>query len=175
MIGFALAWAVHVPAPAYAETVVSKEYQLKAAFLYNFAKFVEWPPEAEQDAKDVFVIGIFGDDPFGMDIDELLADKTVNEKRIEVRRFRSLGEVAPCRILFISSSETQKLRAVMERLQSKGVLTVGETDDFMENGGMINFVMEGNKVRFEINAQAADKAKLKLSSQLLKLAKRVIS
>src|SRR3989338_1964547 len=160
--------------PAYAETI-AKEYPLKSAFLYNFAKFVEWPPESNPETQGAFVIGIFGDDPFGRDIDELLGNKTINNKKIIVERFLSLKEVRPCHILFINSSEVKKLEDILDRLEGKSVLTVSETSLFTHNGGMINFVMEDNKVRFEINKQATDKAGLRLSSQLLKLAKSVIA
>lgn len=160
---------------AHADTVVSKEYQLKAAFLYNFAKFVEWPAPPEQQEQDVFVIGIFGDDPFGNDIDTLLMNKTVKEKKIEIKRFNSIKNITPCHILFINPSEIDRLDEIMEHLKGRGVLTVSEASVFTTNGGMINFVMEDNKVRFEINKQATDKAGLTLSSQLLKLAKSVTS
>jgi hypothetical protein len=159
---------------AYAESM-AQEYQLKAAFLYNFAKFVEWPAQLDQEVGGYFVIGIYGGDPFGEDIDQLLMNKTVNEKKITVRRFRSVEDITPCHILFINSSEVRKLGDIMGQLSGKSVLTVSEASVFTANGGMINFIMEDNKVRFVINKQATDKVGLRISSQLLKLAKSVIS
>ncbi len=160
---------------AHAEQNTAKEYQIKAAFLYNFGKFVEWPAEHQARLGEAFVIGVFGEDPFGSDIDTLLAEKSIKEKKILIKRFRTLEELEPCHILFISPKEAKKLADIIKRLGDENVLTVSDTVEFMANGGMVNFVMEDNRVRFEINKLATDKAKLKLSSQLLKLARSVIA
>ena len=171
---FILAPPARAESNAYAETL-AEEYQLKAAFLYNFAKFVTWSPRTDQEIGSVFVIGIFGEDPFGSDIDELLANKMVNDKRIEVRRYHTLEDIEPCHILFINPAEVHRLDAIMAHLKGISVLTVSESSAFRQKGGMINLVMENKKVRFEINKQATDRTGLQLSSQLLKLAKTVES
>ena len=149
------------------------EYQVKAAFLFNFAKFVEWPPAAFADAKSPIVIGILGDNPFGEDLAKTVRDKTVNNRPITIKKeFRSLADATNCHILFISTSEKQRLPEIFKGLRGASVLTVGETDRFTETGGMINFVTGGNKIRFQINVEAAKSAGLKVSSKLLSLASR---
>lgn len=146
------------------------EYQLKAAFLYNFAKFVEWPTNAFVKATSPMVVGVLGENPFGNDLEQTIHGKTVNQHPFEVKEFHSLTEVKHCHILFISTSETDRLHDIFETLRGSSVLTVGETKNFTESGGMINFVRVGNKVRFEINNPAAEKAGLIISSKLLSLA-----
>ena len=142
---------------------------MKAAFLYNFAKFVEWP--GDPDAS--LILGILGDDPFGAAIDQLVAGKTVNGRALAVKRLKWGQDLRQCQILFISSSEQKRLPQIIASLRGASVLTVGETDAFLSSGGIIRFVLEGSKVRFEINAGAAEQAHLKLSSKLLALAKNV--
>jgi len=155
------------------------EYQIKAAFLYNFAKFIEWPPEAFAQKESPFVIGILGDNPFGTDLEKAVHNKTVNDRPLEVKECRSVTEATNCHILFISSSEKKpsasekkRLSEIFAGLRGNSVLTVGETDGFTENGGMINFVQESNKIRFRISDDAAKAARLKISSKLLSLAVR---
>jgi hypothetical protein len=149
------------------------EYQVKAAFLFNFAKFVEWPPAAFADAKSPIVIGILGDNPFGEDLAKTVRDKTVNNRPITIKKeFRSLADATNCHILFISTSEKQRLPEIFKGLREASVLTVGETDGFTEAGGMINFVAEGKKIRFQIKDATAKGAGLKISSKLLSLASR---
>ncbi len=145
------------------------EYELKAAFLYNFAKFVEWPADAGGGA---ICLGIVGPDPFGPTLERLLAGKTVHERPLAIRRFASADAVEPCHLLFVSAAAASTYPA--EIWTRTGVLAVGESDAFLSAGGVIAFTMEGNKLRFTINAGAADRAQLKLSSQLLKLAVRVV-
>jgi hypothetical protein len=157
------------PAPARAETAVS-EYELKAAFLYNFAKFVEWPGGAGTSAPLCF--GIVGHDPFGPTLDRLLAGKTIHDRPITIRRFPDADAVTPCDLLFVSAQSADAIPR--ETYSRPGVLAVGETDGFLADGGAIAFSMEGNKLRFSVNAAACERARLKLSSQLLKLARRVV-
>lgn len=147
-------------------------YELKAAFLFNFAKFVEWPPEALPQKNSPFVIGILGENPFGSDLEKVIRDKKVNDHPIEIKPFSSPAEATNCHILFISSSEKERLAEIINNLRQTSVLTVGETDRFTEGGGMIKFINEGPKIRFQINDEAAKKAKLKISSKLLSLASR---
>ena len=149
------------------------EYEVKAAFLYNFAKFVEWPPEGWPAWKEGFVITILGDDPFGATIDDTLQGKTVDNRRVMVRRARRPEDVGSTQILFISDSEGEELSRVLKRLEGAAILTVGQMDQFAERGGVIRFRMEKSRVRLEINPAAAERAKLKISSELLKLARIV--
>ncbi|MCU0786062.1 MAG: YfiR family protein [Verrucomicrobia bacterium] len=148
------------------------EYRLKAAFLFNFAKFVEWPPEAFVGPKSPMVIGVLGDNPFGTELEETVRNKVINERPVVVKVFQPPAAATNCHILFISTSEKKRLPEIFESLRRASVLTVGETDGFTETGGMINFVPEGNKMRFQINDEAARKAKLSISSKLLSLALR---
>lgn len=167
-----LLWAATAISPAPASPVASTEYQVKAAFLYNFAKFVEWPPEALPEGRP-FVIGILGQDPFGSALDEAAAGRTIRERRIAVRRLSKLDEAADSHILFISESEGEALPRILKRLGSAPVLTVSDLPRFAEQGGMVQLVMEQSRVRFAINVASVERAGLKPSSQLLKLARIV--
>jgi hypothetical protein len=153
-----------------AEEFQPSEYQLKAAFLFNFAKFVEWPAGAFSEAKSPMIIGVLGDNPFGAELERTIRDKTVNGRPLQIKEYRSLSEARACHILFVSNSEKKRLAEVFEGLRGTSVLTVGETEDFIESGGMISFVRESNKIRFQINDRAARTAGLKISSKLLNLA-----
>lgn len=148
------------------------EYELKAAFLYNFAKFVEWPPGTFPQSSSPFVIGILGENPFADDLKKTVAGKKILEHPISVVAFSTLAEATNCHILFISNSEKSRLGAIFKSLRGAPVLTVGENDQFTEAGGMINFVREANKIRFQINDESAKGARLKISSKLLSLAIR---
>ena len=149
------------------------EYQVKAAFLYNFARFVEWPAGQPGEGGGPIVACVFGKDPFGATLDQTLEGKTVNGRAIVARRATGLAELKRCQIVFISASEKKRMAEILQSLASGGVLTVGETDHFGEHGGMVNFTREQNKVHLEINPEAAARAGLRISSQLLKLARVV--
>jgi YfiR/HmsC-like len=149
----------------------ASEYQVKAAFLYNFAKFVEWPAGGGADAP--LVIGVLGKDPFGGEIDRAVEGKTVNGRRLTIKRFSSLEAYEYCHILFVSSSERNKLPQIIAAVRNSSVLTVSETDRFAHIGGIINFVTIENRIRFEINQAAAERAGLKISSKLLSLGRVV--
>ena len=146
------------------------EYQIKAAFLYNFGRFVDWPAAAFTDGKSPFIFGILGDNPFGKTLDQAFTGKILNGHPVVVQVIHSLPEASHCHILFISSSEKEHLAKIIQGLHAACVLTVSESDQFIESGGMINFVTIDNKVRFLINAGAAKAAQLKISSKLLGLA-----
>lgn len=145
------------------------EYQVKAAFLYNFGRFVEWPPQPRPPS--AFTICVLGKDPFGPVLDELIKDKSIQGMKPVARRLERVEDAGDCRILFISSSEDARLPHILATLRGRSVLTVGEAERFAHRGGMINFRLEGSKVRFEINPDAAEQAGLTISSQLLKLAR----
>jgi hypothetical protein len=146
------------------------EYEVKAAFLYNFTRFVEWPPEGLRDPGAPFVIAIVGRDPFGAVLDETVAGKTAGGRPIEVRRVPRVEEARDAQIVFVSSAERSNIAAILKELDRPGILTVGDTDGFAMRGGAINFTMQARKVRFEINPAVTEQAGLKVSSQLLKLA-----
>ena len=152
-------------------------YQHKALYLFNFAKFTEWPKEAFASDDAPFVIGILGSDPFGKDLD-IIKGKTIKGRKLEVKYFKTVQEVAGCQMLFISSSESNRLAEAMSTLGNSSILTIAETDEFIQQSGMIKLVAEQKSsgamtVGFEINLPAAERASLKLDTQLLKLAKRV--
>jgi uncharacterized protein DUF4154 len=163
------------PLIGYAESRMALEYQVKAAFLYNFVKFVDWPASAFPPTGDAVVIGVIGNDPFGGILDQVLQGKTCcHDRKLVVRRFERIEHVSECHVLFISSSEEARLADILQILNGASVLTVGEMGRFAERGGMIGFQRADNKLRFEINTDAASRAGLTISSQLLKLATRVI-
>ena len=157
----------HAPPPS------AGEYQLKTVLLYNFVKFVEWPAESFADARSPIIIGILGNDPFVAIIDQSIKDKTVKGRKLMVKRLEKIEGVKVCHILFISSSEERYLPEIMKTLKDSSVLTVSEVKQFAQRGGIVNFIIKKNKIRFEINIDAAERAKLKISSKLLKLAKIV--
>lgn len=146
------------------------EYTVKAAFLFNFAKFVEWPAEAFASPASPVVIAVLGRDPFGPMLDEMTHDERVNGREIVVRRVKWDDNLGGAHILFVGSSEARRMPQLLDRLGGTSVLTVGEYDEFARGGGMIHFVTQNYRVRFEINARAASNAGLKISSKLLSLA-----
>ena len=147
-----------------------QEYQVKAAFIYNFAKFVEWPEGAFQNVQAPFIIGILGKDPFGEAMDSL-RDKTISGRRLVIKRFVRVEDLEPCHILFINTVEKQHLSRILKITYPWHVLTVGDKKGFIESGEVVNFILLENRIRFEINIDAARRAGLKISAQLLKLAK----
>jgi hypothetical protein len=159
-----------LPAPAQ-----TNEYQVKAAFLYNFAKFVEWPQEAFAQPDAPIVLGVLGEEPFGGALDQVIKGKAVNGHPLAIKRLKWGGKLRECHILFICASERKRLPAIFEQIKGAGILTVGETEAFTQQGGIINFTLVDNKVRFEINTDMAEQARLKISSRLLALAKGVIT
>jgi hypothetical protein len=158
---------------ALAEAPPMKEYAVKAAFLYHFIEFVEWPEAVFPESDGTITIGVLGDDPFGAVLDKAVMDETVRGRKVVVRRFRDVGDVASCHVLFISKSETGKLPVILKHLEDTPVLTVSEVDGFTDRGGVMNFYIEKNKVRFEINQGSASRKGLKISSKLLCLGRIV--
>jgi hypothetical protein len=165
MISFSL-----LPPALIAQAKTASEYEIKAAFLYNFAKFVEWPSSTFTDSKQPFNICVLGADPFGHSLDDAVLGKTVANHPVAIARARQVQEMPDCRILFITGSQRSPLPQLLGKLHGKNVLVVGETEDFASSGGMVQFVLEGNHVRFAINPDAAERAGLKISSKLLALA-----
>ena len=158
---------------ARAEPRAAPANELKAAFLYNFGKFVVWPG-ASPRMEGIFVIGVLGDALMAEVLDRTIRDKQVQERRIAVRRLRSAKEAQDCQIVFIGAAEREHLGDILGSLDRRSVLTVSDMDEFVDKGGMISLLLDQNKLRFEINLGVVDRAGLKMSSQLLKLARRVI-
>jgi hypothetical protein len=146
------------------------EYQLKAVFLFNFAKFVEWPPEVFGDARAPFTICVAGDNPFGSSLEGAVIGKTVANRPISIRLVSSVQQSRTCQILFIAASERSRMGGLLKALKNCSVLTVGDTDDFTANGGIVQFKVIDARVRIEIDAEAAQRANLRISSKLLSLA-----
>ncbi len=149
------------------------EYQVKAAYLYYFTTFVDWPPETYSRTGDAVVIGILGEDPFGAILDDTLRGKSVNNRRFIVRRFASIKDARDSHVLFIAASERDRLSSILKALEGAAVLTVGDLDQFASRGGQIAFRTEGKKVRFDINVAAVERARLKIGAQLMKLGRIV--
>jgi len=148
------------------------EYQIKAAFLFNFAKFVDWPPESFSQPNSPLVFGVLGENPFHEELARTIQNKKIDSHPLVVKEFHSAAQATNCHILFISTSEKKRLPDILKILNGHSILTVGETDRFTEAGGMINFVLEGTKIRLQINSEAATEAGLKISAKLLSLAIR---
>jgi hypothetical protein len=153
----------------------SREYTLKAAFLFHFTQFVDWPAKAFAETNSPFVIGVYGTDPFGKALTEVVEGERVKGRTIVVEHFKSISEALQKKphILFISSSESQNINKVVKALEDRPILTVADVDRFASRGGMIRFITENNKIRFRINNVAAQSAGLNISSKLLRLAEVV--
>ncbi len=149
------------------------EYEIKAVYIYNFAKFVEWPARAFEDAGSPFVIGIIGDDPFGKIMEDTFDDKTVNGRKFTIKRYKRVRDIKACHIIFVSLSEERNIQSIIEAIRNEPTLSVGDSERFIDKGGIISFIVEDKKVRFNVNVCAARQAGLKISSKLLKLAKEV--
>ena len=184
-------FVIPIAVQAREQSVQSREYQIKAAFLYNFIKFVDWPKGKIGDSDEPIIIGIIGEDPFG-DVFELIKGKKVKGRGVVIKRFKSFEELkkssgednpesgrkiealTKCHLLFICSSEQKYLKEIINSVKDHSVLMVGEVKDFLEYGGIINFLTEERKIRFEVNIVAAKQAELEIRSKLLRLAKRVV-
>ena len=156
-----------------AEEQELEEYQVKAAYLYNFAKFVDWPAQSFKTPASPIVVCILGEDPFGSALQEVMRGKTVSGRNLLVRQVGDVSAASGCHMLFVSSGEWRQHRPVLARLGGTGVLTIGETPGFTAGGGIVSFKLAGRRVRFEINVDAARQAQLQISSKLLSLAEIV--
>jgi len=152
----------------------SSEYLIKAGFIFNFAKFVEWPQTTFAQPDSPIVIGILGTDPFGAIIDQIVQDKKIGGRGFVVKRLKwgaDPKDLKECKILFVGASERIHVDELVQIVRGLPILTVGETPGFAERGGVIRLVLEDNKVRFEVNVDAAHQAGLTISSRLLTLAR----
>lgn len=147
--------------------------QVEAAYLYNFGKFVTWPPDRTSDA-DQFRICVLGKDPFGSVLDSTVTGERIGGRQITVQRITRVQQAAPCNILFVSSSEEDNLRPVLEEANRLHILTVSDLKRFTQRGGVIGLSVQEERVRFEVNRKAAERSHLQLSSELLKVAFKVI-
>jgi len=166
----AFSFALAYSASLFAQAKPPTEYEIKAAFLYNFAKFVEWPSNAFKGPKQPLNICVFGRDPFGRALDDALLGKAIGDHPTALAHAHQLPELAGCHVVFVSAAETPRLAEILGNLRGHNVLVVGETEGFASSGGVIQFVLDENRVRFAINPDAANRAGLKVSSKLLALA-----
>lgn len=150
------------------------EYRIKAAFLFNFAKFVEWPAGTFGDGKQPITFCTIGEDPFRGKLDEVVSGKTIDNHVVQVRHYKQPPDARGCHVLFIGAEQKNQWASTLEHLKHSPVLTVGEINHFTQERGMIGLILEENKLRFDINLDAARSAQLKISSKLLSLAKVVI-
>jgi YfiR/HmsC-like len=151
------------------------EYQVKAAFIYNFAKFVEWPGDAFTDSAAPLHICVLGENPFGQELMRVANGKKIGGHDLLVSNLSAAHHARDCHVLFVSSSERGRIAQVLQATGGASVLTVGEPADFLRHGGIIRFVVDEGKVRFEVNLTASEKARVKISSKLLTLARAVYS
>lgn len=160
-----------IPVAAQGNTL--SEYQVKALFLYNFAKYIQWPPEAFPSSGSPITIGIVGNDNFGSDLPNMVNGKMVDGRPFVIKHLSANDDFQGCQILFISNSESANLGVIFGKVGTLPILTVGEDDSFLANGGIVNFVLKNGNVRLEINLVSSDKARLKISSRLLSVADTV--
>lgn len=153
-----------------AQNVRARENQLKAVFLFNFAQFVEWPADAFPSPDTPVVIGILGSSPLGDLLEETTRGEQVQGRSFQVRRYDAVDEIQTCHILFIDGTDGARLDAALARLKTRSILTVGDHDNFVKRGGIIRFVTDRNRVRLQISLEAAQAARLTISSKLLRLA-----
>jgi YfiR/HmsC-like len=156
-----------------ARTEEIEEYKVKAAFIYNFAKFVEWPPQVFKTPEGPIVVCVLGHNPFGSALEEVIRGKSIDGRAFAFRQVADSEEANTCQVLFVSSAEGKRFHAVCGNLNPEGILTVGEEQGFATGGGVINFKLDGGRVRFEINVGAAERAQLHISSKLLGVAQIV--
>jgi hypothetical protein len=162
-----------VTAPNVRSQDALSEYQVKAAYLFNFLKFVEWPEDAFTDSLAPIVIGIVGDDPFGSALPQVVIGKTVQGRDLVIRKYHAGENLRGASILFVSASEKKRLPQILASLHGSSTLTVADMDGFLDEGGMIQFLSENDRVRFSVNVDATSRARLKVSSKLLSLARVV--
>ena len=161
--------SIVMPVPLRAAADVD-EYAVKAAFLYQFTQFVEWPPESFADGNAPIVLAVLGSDPFGESLRRATVGRTGQGRPIVVRYLKPGQPLRPCHILFVSASEEARIPDVLRTVGPASILTVGDSTGFAEAGGMLNFVVDAARVKFEINIGAAERGRVRISSKLLKLA-----
>jgi hypothetical protein len=159
--------------PARGQTA-DEEYRVKAAFIFHFAQLVDWPPETQSGADHSLFLCTLGDDPFQGTLEGSVAGKAIGDRVIRIRHLGEPQDMQACQIIFLGKAQGKRIPLLVADLRKAPVLTVGETAGFLDAGGMIRFLLEENKVRFEINLDAAESARLKIGSRLLVLAEHVV-
>jgi hypothetical protein len=150
-----------------------KEYQVKAAFLFNFTRFVEWPAAAFEEPGSPLIIGVVGTNPFGTHLEETIKGEEINGHPLVLQYFKTVGEIASCHILYINIENKEEIKKALTNARASAVLTVSDLSNFTKQGGMVRFVTEDSKTRIRINLEVAKAAGLTISSKLLKLAEIV--
>ena len=145
------------------------EYEVKAAFLFNFMQFVEWPAGASTNGEAPFWIGVLGEDPFGKKLEDAIEGETLHGRPLALKRARRIEDLKGCHLLFVCRSEKAQLGEILGALRGTSTLTVSDIEQFCRNGGMIGLINERGRIRFEINREAAEQCQLKISSKLLRL------
>lgn len=173
-VGLALAF-VWGSLPLTAQNTIPAEYLAKANYLANFPSFVEWPPQGLPAGKSPFLVCVFGDFSFGTSLAESTRGALFQERRVEIRWVRKPQELAACQIVFVSRSEKKDYNRALDAVRGRMILTVGETPDFLDAGGMLSFSGQQSTIQFDVNLGAAKAAQLKISSRLLALARRVVN
>lgn len=169
-LGVLAAACLWVLPTALSQASPSREYALKSVFLYNFCRFIEWPREAFAGPADPMVIGVIGDNPFGPLLDEAVRGERIRGRSIQIEHYRRAAEIQRCHVLFVSGSEAERLPEILAAVEGRNVVTVGETDAFLERGGMIALTTDQNRVRLRIHAARLRAAHLGVSSKLLSVA-----
>src|SRR5258708_13231166 len=170
VVALALSWGVAVIPSLQAQKASPTEYEVKAAYLYNFGRFVQWPNKSTAHGGSPFTVCVLGQDPFGQALDAILAGESIDGANTAAARISKPQEPVNCRILFISSSEASHLNQILLTSESRLLLTVSDLPLFSQRGGMVQFVLEGKRVRFEVNLTPVEHTHLALSSQLLQVA-----
>ena len=172
---FAIALALSIrPLCARAQSPTD-EYRVKAAFIFHFAQLVDWPDDAAKPGSDPFAVCIFGDDPFRGALEESMSGKKIDERPVRINHAKAPAEIQGCRVLFVADAEMKRFPSLLTGLKDTAVLTIGDSEEFvLQRGGIIGFCLEDNKIRFDVNLDAANRARLKISSRILLLAKVVI-
>jgi len=163
------------PSPVTAQNEDDNEYRLKLAFIYNFAQFTQWPPEAFRNPAAPLMVCVVGQNPFHGEIEQSLRGRTVGDHPLEIKGLKSDDTFKGCQMLFVRASERRMEPTILAALRGSSTLTVGEAKGFAESGGVINFVLEENRLRFEVNLDAATRSRVKISSKVLALARIVSS
>lgn len=157
------AHAAHAAAPP-------NEYALKSVFLYNFCRFMDWPDAAFAGPVEPIVIAVLGDDPFGPLLDEAVRGETFRGRTIRIEHYRNAREIGRCHLLFVGASEAGRLSEILSAVAGRSIVTVGESEEFIERGGMIALVADRNRVRLVMNPQTLRAARIDVSSKLLRVA-----
>jgi uncharacterized protein DUF4154 len=150
--------------------IATREYQVKAAFVFNFTQFVEWPSQSFSTPQSPAVIGILGNDPFGTYLEETITGETLNKHPLSIKHFTDVDDVTNCEVLFINISDKNKLQVIIEKLKGKNILTISDVNAFTKLGGMVRLYTKDDKINIQINLEAVKEENLIISSKLLKLA-----